>query len=147
MLNPARTDPFTGYRYYEVAQLARLNRLVALKNLGFHLDQVAEVLDERLSATELRGMLRLRRVELAESVAMAESRLAQVEARLRVIEREGTMPNNDVVVKPLPALHLAELTDTAESFVPEAIGPIVGPCSSSCAPTWTRPTSPRSGPA
>lgn len=127
LLRPARTDPFTGHRHYEAAQLARLNRVIALKDLGFNLEQVAAVLDERVSATELRGMLRLRRAELAEAATAAETRLAQVEARLRIIESEGTMPTEDVVTKPLPAVHLAELTGTAATFVPADIGPVIGP--------------------
>ncbi|MFD3937000.1 helix-turn-helix domain-containing protein, partial [Streptomyces sp. NPDC058618] len=71
LLRPARVDPFTGYRSYEAGQLARLNRVIALKELGFSLDQVGTILDERVSAEELRGMLRLRRAELAAAAAAA----------------------------------------------------------------------------
>ncbi len=35
LLRPDRVDAVTGYRYYEGGQLARLNRIVALKDLGF----------------------------------------------------------------------------------------------------------------
>ncbi|GAA1118862.1 MerR family transcriptional regulator [Nocardiopsis metallicus] len=127
LLRPARTDPITGYRHYEAAQLARLNRVIALKDLGFNLEQVGAILDERLSSTELRGMLRLRRAELAQSVTEAETRLARVEARLRIIENEGTMSANDIVIKPLPPVRVAELTGTAATFEPEAIGPVISP--------------------
>ena len=48
---------------YEVSQLARLNRLVVLKELGFTLQQVKAILDE-VDPVELHGMLRLRRMEL-----------------------------------------------------------------------------------
>jgi amidase len=40
-------------------QLSRLNRIVALKGLGFTLQQVQSILDDKVSAEELRGMLRL----------------------------------------------------------------------------------------
>ena len=40
LITPARVDPMTGYRYYSLDQLPRLNRLIALKDLGFSLDQV-----------------------------------------------------------------------------------------------------------
>ncbi|WP_459549829.1 MerR family transcriptional regulator [Nocardia sp. X0981] len=45
LLVPDRVDPVSGYRYYEVGQLARLNRIIALKELGFTLDQVRRMLD------------------------------------------------------------------------------------------------------
>jgi DNA-binding transcriptional MerR regulator len=41
------------------SQLAELNRLIALKDLGFALQQVQAILAEQVSVAELRGMLRL----------------------------------------------------------------------------------------
>ncbi|MYU32448.1 MerR family transcriptional regulator [Streptomyces sp. SID8358] len=127
LLRPDRTDPATGYRYYGAAQLARLNRLIALKDLGLTLQQVGAVLDERLDAEELRGMLRLRRAELEAAMAAAAARLTQVEARLRSIESEGRMPENDVMAKRIPAVRVAELTATAAGYQPQDISPVVGP--------------------
>ncbi|MER7549891.1 MULTISPECIES: MerR family transcriptional regulator [Streptomyces] len=127
LLTPDRTDPATGYRLYGAAQLARLNRIIALKDLGFTLQQVGAVLDERVGPEELRGMLRLRRAELAEAVAAASARLTRVEARLRSIESEGHMPADDVVIKTVPAVRVAELTGTAASYQPQDIGPVIGP--------------------
>ncbi|MFK0289180.1 MerR family transcriptional regulator [Streptomyces sp. NPDC090442] len=127
LLPPARTDPVTGYRFYAAGQLARLNRIIALKDLGFGLQQVAAILDERVDAAELRGMLRLRRAELAAERSAAEARLAQVEARLRSIESEGHMSVDDVVLKRTEPVLLAELRGTAASYGPEDIGPVIAP--------------------
>ncbi|WEO99671.1 MerR family transcriptional regulator [Streptomyces sp. FXJ1.172] len=127
LLHPAHVDPVSGYRHYTAAQLARLNRIIALKDLGFTLQQVRDIVDEKVSAGELRGMLRLRRAELETAVAAAGARLVRVEARLRAIESEGHMPTNDVVIKNVPAVRVAELTATATSFEPEHIGPVIGP--------------------
>ncbi|MCK2243267.1 MULTISPECIES: MerR family transcriptional regulator [unclassified Crossiella] len=127
LLTPDRVDQSTGYRYYRVDQLSRLNRVIALKDLGFTLDQVRSILDEQVDAAELRGMLRLRRTELAADIAAARQRLNQVEARLRIIESEGRMPSTDVVVKNLPAVRIAELTGTASDFAPGSISPVIGP--------------------
>ncbi|WP_405704393.1 MerR family transcriptional regulator [Streptomyces sp. NBC_00069] len=127
LLRPARVDPASGYRYYEAGQLARLNRVIALKELGFSLDQVGSILDERVGAEELRGMLRLRRAELESAMAAAAARLTQVEARLRTIESEGSMSTVDIVVKSLPPVRLVELTGVAGSYQPQDIGPVIGP--------------------
>lgn len=127
LLRPARVDPHSGYRFYGAGQLARLNRVIALKDLGFTLDQVRSIVDEEVGADELRGMLRLRRAELEAAVAETTARLGQVAARLRAIESEGHMPTQDVVVKSLPAVRLAELSGIAASYEPTAIGPVIGP--------------------
>ncbi|MEU5436349.1 MerR family transcriptional regulator [Streptomyces sp. NPDC020719] len=127
LLRPAHVDPATGYRFYTAAQLARLNRVIALKDLGLTLSQVREILDERVSTEELRGMLRLRRAELEAAMQEAADRLVQVEARLRSIESEGHMPTDDVVLKNLPPVRVAELTGTAESFAPHHITAVIRP--------------------
>ncbi|MFV0128151.1 MerR family transcriptional regulator [Streptomyces sp. HMX112] len=127
LLRPARVDPSSGYRHYRAAQLARLNRIIALKELGFTLDQVRTVLDRRVGPEELRGMLRLRQTELETAMAEAADRLARVRARLRVIESEGHMSTRDVVLKSVPAVRLAELTGTAASLGPADIGAVIAP--------------------
>jgi DNA-binding transcriptional MerR regulator len=127
LLRPARVDPHSGYRGYEAAQLSRLNRVVALKDLGFTLEQVAAIVDDKVGIEELRGMLRLRRAELENQLTADRARLAAVEARLRTIETEGAMPTTDVQVKKVPAVRVAEVTGVAADFGPEAIGPVIVP--------------------
>ncbi|WP_228821629.1 MerR family transcriptional regulator [Nocardia cyriacigeorgica] len=92
LLRPDRIDPATGYRYYQAGQLARLNRIAALKDLGFTLEQVGRILDGQVDGAQLRGMLTLRRAELEQRIAADRARLVQIEARLRVIEKESVMP-------------------------------------------------------
>jgi DNA-binding transcriptional MerR regulator len=127
LLRPAHVDPVSSYRFYEAGQLARLNRIIALKDLGFTLQQVQTILDEQVSAEQLRGMLRLRQAELEATIAADATRLARVETRLRTIESEGRMSADDVVIKPIPAVRVAELTGTAASFGPEDIVPVIQP--------------------
>ncbi|MEV4757617.1 MerR family transcriptional regulator [Micromonospora sp. NPDC049559] len=127
LLRPARVDPATGYRYYAADQLSRLNRVIALKDLGFTLQQVQAVLEEKVDVTELRGMLRLRRAQLADQLAADTARLLRVEARLRLIESEGHMDTAEVVLRRVPAIRVAELSAVAASYAPEHIGPALTP--------------------
>lgn len=127
LLRPARVDPATGYRSYAAAQLARLNRVVALKELGFTLVDVQSIVDDEVSPEELRGMLRLRRAELRTRIDADAARLRQVEARLRIIEREGTMPTEDIQLKSLPAARMAFRSGVAGGFDPADIGPVIQP--------------------
>ncbi|MFI1988290.1 MerR family transcriptional regulator [Actinoplanes sp. NPDC020271] len=116
LLLPAHVDPHSGYRFYTAEQLLRLNRILALKDLGFTLQQVQLMVEEKLDPAELRGMLRLRRAELTAQVERDNARLALVDARLRMIETEGHMNTADVVLKQVPALRVAELSATALGY-------------------------------
>jgi DNA-binding transcriptional MerR regulator len=120
LLRPAHVDPATGYRSYTAGQLSRLNRIVALKELGFTLEQVGSILDDKVSVEELRGMLRLRRAELQSRIAADAARLAQVEARLQIIEREGAMPNDDIQVKRIPAVRAPRRASSRPRWVPSS---------------------------
>src|SRR5215471_17106178 len=90
LLEPMCVDPANGYRFYDASQLSRLNRIVALKNLGFTLQQVASILDEQVSTAGLHGMLKLRQAELQEQITTDTARLAQVQARLLAIDSEAS---------------------------------------------------------
>lgn len=108
LLRPARVDTDTGYRYYAADQLPRLNRIVALKELGFRLEQIGMILDGDLSDEQMRGMLKLRRAELEQELADTAARLAQVDGRLAQLERAGSPPY-EVVVRAVPPQRVAAI--------------------------------------
>lgn len=112
LLKPAHIDPDSGYRYYGADQLPRLNRILALKDLGFSLEQVGQLLDAELSSEQLRQMLELRQAEVRAQIADEQTRLARIEARIDQIER-GTGSNRyDVVLKRIEEQPVASLRDT-----------------------------------
>lgn len=111
LLKPARTDALTGYRHYSSEQLPRLNTVLALKELGFSLEQVRVLLDEGSSLERARAMLELRRDEARRTLEAEKERLARIEARLRQIEREGASPDYEVVLKAMGLLRVASVRD------------------------------------
>lgn len=125
LLKPISVDRFTGYRYYSTEQLPRLNRILALKDLGFSLEQIAAALADGLTPGQLRGMLKLKRAEVEQRLADEQERIARIEARLRQIELENTMPNYDVVLKTIPPMRVASrrVTIPTNDQVPAYLGP------------------------
>jgi effector-binding domain-containing protein len=111
LLKPIHVDQFTGYRYYSGEQLSRLNRIVAFKDLGFSLEQIAELLNDEISPAQIRGMLRLKQAEVQRSIQLEQTRLAHIEARLQQIEQEDSVPTYDVVLKQVEAQTVAALRD------------------------------------
>lgn len=99
LLKPITVDRFTGYRYYSASQLPRLHRILALKGLGFSLEQIGAVLAEGLTPEQMRGMLRLRHAQISQQLAEVQSQLLEVETRLQQIEREDELSPYDVILK------------------------------------------------
>ena len=109
LLKPVEVDPFTGYRMYEFHQLERLHRILALKDLGFSLEEIGQLLSENVTPEQMRGMLKLRRTEARQKVQEEAERLDRVEARLRQIEEEEVMSTYEVVIKRIEPQQVAAL--------------------------------------
>jgi DNA-binding transcriptional MerR regulator len=113
LFKPARTYP-NGYREYSVAQLPELNRILALKDLGFTLEQILNLLTEH-SAERLREMLVAQESELERRLELEQSRLGRLRAHLRDIELEQDMTEFLVTVKQVEPVLVASVRD--ESLV------------------------------
>ncbi len=122
LLEPARIDSFTGYRYYTAVQLARLNHILALKDLGFSLEQIGQMLDDDLSPGQIRGLLRLKQAEIARQIEADQARLARLESRLTQIEKEAKMPKYEVVIKQVDKMQIAGLRDIVANY--QSVGPL-----------------------
>jgi DNA-binding transcriptional MerR regulator len=108
LLTPERVDLTSGYRFYSVHQLGRLHRIVALRDIGFGLEQIRQILTQDISVEELRGMLRLRRAQIEQAVGEEQDRLRRVEAHLRAMEWSEIMELQDVVIKKTEPIRVAQ---------------------------------------
>ena len=99
LLHPNHVDKFTGYRYYTLEQLPRLNRILALKDLGLSLDEIVRVLENDLHPDQLHGMLMMKQAQIEQLILAEQIRLKRVAARIRRIEQEGQPSPYEIVVK------------------------------------------------
>lgn len=121
LLRPAHTDAQTGYRYYSIRQLPKLNSILALKELGLSLEQIGPLLANEISAAELRAMLTMKRAQLEQSLREEEARLRHIESRIVQIDRQGGIDDFDVVLKSVPStpfLSLRSSFDSMDEVVP-----------------------------
>src|SRR5260221_253015 len=126
LLKPIEVDRFTGYRYYSGSQLPQLHRILALKGLGFSLEQIRVVLEEGLTLEQMRGMLRLRHAQISEQLSEMQSQLGEVEARLHQIEREEQLSTYDVILKQVEPLLVAFVRTILPSH--NAVGALFSEC-------------------
>ena len=111
LLPPAHVDRATGYRYYNVAQLPRLNRIILLRDLGFGLDEIAGLLDE-----DIDDVFAQRERLLMDAVNRAQAQLRAVRAR-RELMRDSPDRLPDIVIRPVDALLVAMITGNRDDDV------------------------------
>jgi DNA-binding transcriptional MerR regulator len=117
LFKPAHIDQWTGYRYYSARQLPRLHRILALKELGLTLEQIARLVDEEVSAAEIRGMLTLKKAQVEQALNEEITRLRSLEARLQQIDAP-LASTFDIVLKSVPSqgyLALREVLPDADA--------------------------------
>jgi len=85
LLAPARADPNTGYRYYTELQLEDLDRIKALKELGFTLKQVKRIVHSAPGSAE-RDMLLARKAEVERLLAEESQRLGKIDQKIAQLE-------------------------------------------------------------
>lgn len=116
LLKPANVDPLTGYRYYSARQLGSLNRILALKEVGFSLEEIARILQEKLTNDELRGMLKAQLVRAEQEVQAAQLRQERLLARLNTLNLEDNMPAYEVTLKPVDIFTVAAIREVVATL-------------------------------
>jgi DNA-binding transcriptional MerR regulator len=104
LFTPADIDRFTSYRHYTLDQLPRIHRIMALKELGLSLEQIAELVNSDLPLEQIRDLFLRQQQEIQQQINEALERLALVQFHLRQLETEATLPGLPIVIKQLPAL-------------------------------------------
>ncbi|KUG02492.1 transcriptional regulator, merr family [hydrocarbon metagenome] len=98
LFKPSYIEILSGYRYYSAEQMSDLNRIIALRNLGFSLEQVA--LMKEMPISQIREMMINRREQIKKQLEHEQERLLMIETRLEILEREDViMADYDVVIK------------------------------------------------
>jgi DNA-binding transcriptional MerR regulator len=114
LFSPAYTDPSNGYRWYTPAQLPALRRIVALRDLGVPLREVADLI---AGGADLREVLARRRRELEEYQERVERKLAALDIRVELAE-DGP----DVVLRKVEPEPIASIS--ARLRPEEDLGPL-----------------------
>ena len=92
-----------------------------MKDMGLSLEQISLLLDKEPTPDQIRGMLRLKQIELHQQLVEGQARLTRIEAWLQAFEQETTMPAYDVVLKSVAPLKVAQIQGVAPDM--EHLGP------------------------
>lgn len=87
LFEPVESAFESGYHYYTMEQLPGLNRILALRDLGFSLDQIKEMVRSEVDPAEMRGMLQLRKAEIEQNLLDEQRRIRSIESRLELLEK------------------------------------------------------------
>lgn len=119
LLLPDKVDEWTGYRYYNIVQMQRLQSIRDLQRLGFSLEEIKDLLEDDSQTPSIR--------QLDEKISETERQLQQL-----VVRRERLLKWRDsrkqfttmekFSIHSLPSIIVASHRETIPNFA--AIGPM-----------------------
>lgn len=119
LLKPAAVDEWTGYRYYDEAQLLIANKVQLLKNLGFGLTAIKEVLMHFDDYTEIEKLLKIRQSELMVQEAKLRERINYMDSVIKNLKQGGNFMNYVVNLKTIPELYVASVRKVISNYMAE----------------------------
>ena len=119
LLVPDETDPWTGYRYYSLAQMQKLASIRNLQRLGFSLDEIKDLYEESEHVPSI--------VQIDDKIRSTEAQIAQLEMRLRRLlllrdSRKEIKTMKNFTIQPLPEIIVASHRETIPDYA--ALGPL-----------------------
>ncbi|WP_129648663.1 MerR family transcriptional regulator [Peristeroidobacter agariperforans] len=114
LLQPSHVDRQSGYRYYDASQLQTLHRILLLRDLGFSLEQIHELL--HADAESLAATLATRQHELAESIAADQARLRRLEALRMALDQRSPANQPPVLLRDAPAIEVYSVRERVPHF-------------------------------
>lgn len=109
LLLPIYVDDENGYRYYAAGQMAQLHRIIALKNMGFSIDDIRKIID----GAEEKSFLLQKKQEILKELAVLTDKLSQVESYLA---RESINLTAPVLVKEIPQVIVCTMKRGIKSY-------------------------------
>ena len=119
LLMPHEVDEWTGYRYYSIEQMQRLQSIRDLQRLGFSLEEIKDLLDDDSSTPSIRQM--------DEKISETERQLRQLVARREKLlswrdSRKQITTMEKFSIQSLPSIIVASHREVIPNYA--AIGPM-----------------------
>lgn len=105
IIKPAKIDEKTGYRYYNADQVQQLNALIELKQLGFSLSEIKELLKGSITNEKFMEALVHKKTAWQNVIASADNKIDAIDS---ITKRMSASE---------PAVRIHELTDEERAWL------------------------------
>lgn len=105
ILKPVKVDEKTGYRYYSADQIKQLDALLELRELGFSLAEIRDLLENGITQEQYMEVLVHKKVMWQKKMSQAQDRIDTID---EVIEK---------LVNSKPPVKLHELTEAERAHL------------------------------
>ncbi|QAA32406.1 MerR family transcriptional regulator [Clostridium manihotivorum] len=120
LFKPEGIDDFTGYRYYSAKQILELNLIVALRDMGFNVADIALFIKER-SKEKLEEILKVKSEEVENNIRAEQIKLERINSTIKDMKEERVNMKYNVTLKEIPSHKVISLRDTIPAYTAEGM--------------------------
>lgn len=116
LLIPIYVDKITGYRYYNAKQLTEINNIILLKEMGFSLVSIKELVEDKDNVPKLKEMLTKQREVIAQENESIKNRLLILDKTIENLNKETNIMEYTVLLKEMPQRHVISVRQVIDSY-------------------------------
>lgn len=116
LLHPSEVDPFSGYRYYKESQLPLAGQIQALKELGFGLNVISEILKKYEDPKEMEAFLLIKKGELEDKARQIRQNLLLLDSTLKWLKKDGIFMDYNITLKTMPGRYVASVRQIIPAY-------------------------------
>jgi DNA-binding transcriptional MerR regulator len=116
LLVPDYIDEMTGYRHYTARQLRVVNKIQKLKEMGFALAVIKEMLAQQGNIEQLRRYFAVREAEVREELSHLQKQGRLLESSLELWREDGIQMDYHVMIKDVPARSVISLRQIIPTY-------------------------------
>lgn len=121
LLKPQDIDQVTGYRYYGEDQLPMASRITSLKEMGFGLAVIGDIVRNYNNPNELAKFLEIKQSEVYQELQETNRRVRLLETAIERLRKDENSMNYNVTLKKVPQRYVASVRDVIPAYNQEGI--------------------------
>lgn len=119
LLKPKVVDKWTGYRYYDEAQLIAAGKIQMLKDLDFGLSMIKELLTDSEDSDKIGNLLKAKQKDLIMEESELREQIKLIDNAIKNLKKEGDFMNYIVNFKTIPELYVASVRKIIPEYTAE----------------------------
>ena len=118
---PAETDRFTGYRQYSAAQMPLLAKIVTLRDMGFSIDEISDILPHFDDHAYMGRVLRAKMAAVKSTIEAEQEKLGMLVQMSDTVRKERNIMVFDVKLEKLPSIKVLSLRGVIPHYRDEGV--------------------------
>ena len=118
---PAEIDKFTGYRQYSAGQIPLLANIVTLRDVGFSIDEICDILPRFDDYAYLDKVLRAKMAKVKSTIEAEQEKLEMLIKMSDTVKKERNIMVFDVKLQKLPSVKVLSLRGIIPHYRDEGV--------------------------